>query len=253
MRRFLVDKLEPEEGMIRVHGAEARHMTRVLRMGPGDRIMLMDGSGERLQAVIRSIDGDAVYLEPERPVPSPPPSPVDLTLCTALLKSRAMDYLVQKSSELGVTRIRPFTSGRTVVKLPGERVPARLLHWRDIARNAAKQADRSVPAEVLAPLPFPRLLEDRRGGKAVKVLLWEAEAGRDLKYILRSTGPCPAFDAIIGPEGGFREEEVEKARSAGFLPVSLGRRVLRAETAALTVAAIVQYEWGDLSLPASGA
>jgi 16S rRNA (uracil1498-N3)-methyltransferase len=82
----------------------------------------------------------------------------------------------------------------------------------------------------------------------MKVLFWEGEDSHDLKHLLRSTGPCEVFAAVVGPEGGFRVEEVEEARAAGFAPVSLGRRVLRAETAAITAAAIVQYEWGDLSL-----
>lgn len=243
-----MEKIDPGEGTIRVRGKEARHMSRVLRLGPGDRLILMDGSGRRFQAVIRSAGRDEVQLDLERPLPPPPTTPIELTLCAAVLKSKSMDYLVQKSSELGVTRIQPFTSSRNVAKIPNERVQGRVRRWREIAINAAKQADRSSPAEVSLPVSFARLMEDWAGIHGMKVLFWEGEDSHDLKHLLRSTGPCEVFAAVVGPEGGFRVGEVEEARAAGFAPVSLGRRILRAETAAITAAAIVQYEWGDLSL-----
>jgi len=248
MRRFFVERIEEKDSRIRVAGAEARHMTRVLRMGPGDRLALMDGSGARVQAVIRSAGKDGVLLDVERTLKAPPPSPVAITLCASLIKSRPMDLLIQKASELGVDRIQPFASSRTVVRLPEKRKDGRLRHWQEIARNAAKQADRSVPARVEDPVTFEALLEAWRGSGVPLLLLWEGEETRDLQEVLRGTPSAPALAVVVGPEGGFSESEVAAARTAGFQPVSLGRRILRAETAALTVTALIQYEWGDLSL-----
>jgi len=201
--------------------------------------------------VIRSAGKDGVLLAVERTLEAPHTSPIAITLCPSLIKSRPMDMLIQKVSELGVDRIQPFASSRTVVRLPETRKDGRVRHWREIARNAAKQADRATPARVEEPVSFEELLETWKTREAFRVLLWEGEQARDIKAVLRGADPATALAAIIGPEGGFTEEEVAAARNAGFVPVSLGRRILRAETAALAITALVQYEWGDLSLGAS--
>jgi len=251
MRRFFVERIDPTGDTVRVSGAEARHMTRVLRMGPGDRLVLMDGDGARVQAVIRSAGKDGVVLAVERTLEAPHASPIAITLCPSLIKSRPMDMLIQKVSELGVDRIQPFASSRTVVRLPETRKDGRVRHWREIARNAAKQADRATPARVDDPVGFEELLKGWGQIEAARLLLWEGEETRDLKAVLKGTPPAKTLAAVVGPEGGFTREEVAAARKAGFVPVSLGRRILRAETAALAITALVQYEWGDLSLGTS--
>ncbi|MCF8060967.1 MAG: 16S rRNA (uracil(1498)-N(3))-methyltransferase [Deltaproteobacteria bacterium] len=243
-----MERIQPEEGLVRVTGSEARHMIRVLRMGPGDRLVLMDGLGARYQAVIRTVGRDQADLLLERTLPAPAPSPLEITICPSLLKSRPMDLLIQKSSELGVAAVQPYTSSRSVVHLEGKRLESRLRHWREIARNAAKQADRAVPARVDRPEPFESLLAAWRDRQASRVILWESEEASDLKKFLRGEGRAGAVAAVVGPEGGFHPDEVSAAGEAGFSPVSLGRRILRAETAVLAVATLLQYEWGDLSL-----
>ncbi len=248
MRRFYLERIRPEGGIIRVSGPEARHMARVLRMGQGDRLVLMDGSGARYQAVISSVSQGEVMLMLERSLPVPKTSLVEITLCPSLLKSRAMDFLIQKASELGVAGIHPHTSRRSVVHLEGKRADSRVRHWKEIAVNAAKQADRAVPTRLEGPVSFDELIARWRDRRAPKILLWEAEEASDLKGFLRQGPPADALAVVVGPEGGFHPDEVRAARDAGFSPVSLGRRILRAETAALAVAAVVQYEWGDLSI-----
>ncbi len=248
MRRFMVEHIGPEEGSVRVSGPEARHMTRVLRMGRGDRVVLMDETGARWQAVIQSVGKDEAWLLLERSLPAPEPSPLEITVCPALLKSRPMDLLIQKASELGAARIQPMVSQRSTVQLEGRRLSSRLRHWKEIAKSAAKQADRPTPARVDAPVSLRELVLEWSGRPAARVLLWESEEACDLKGFLRDR-PAPAVAvAVVGPEGGFHAEEVERASRAGFQPVSLGRRVLRAETAAITVTGLLQYEWGDLSV-----
>lgn len=248
MRRFFVPRILPEDGMIRVTGSEAGHMIRVLRMGPGDRLVIMDDAGSRYQAVITSVSQDSALLMLERTLAPPKPSPLEITLCPSLLKSRPMDLLIQKASELGVARIQPHTSRRSVVRLDGKRAESRVRHWKEIAVNAAKQADRVVPARVEAPVAFEKLLDLWRDHDIPGILLWEAEEASDLKWFLGQASPAGGLAVIVGPEGGFHPDEVRAARDSGFSPVSLGRRILRAETAALVVAAVVQYEWGDLSI-----
>ena len=222
-------------------------MTRVLRMGRGDRFILMDGKGARFQAIIVSAGPREVLVTLEKALPQPPPSPVEITLYQALLKSRAMDYVIEKTSELGVNRIFPFSSERTVVRLNREKSANKGRHWRKIAQGAAKQSNRSAPAEVGPLSSFGELVAGCPQENALKVILWEEEGERNLKDLLKAFPPLKKFIGMVGPEGGFSREEVWSAQEAGFASVSLGQRVLRAETAAITMVAVVQYEWGDLS------
>jgi 16S rRNA (uracil1498-N3)-methyltransferase len=223
-------------------------MVKVLRMAPGDRLMLMDGGGARFQAVIQSATRREVTVRLEKPLPSPPPSPVEIILCQALLKSDPMDYLIQKTSELGVDAIFPFFSQRTIVRLEEERFAHRLRHWNEVGRSAAKQSGRIAPALIAAPAGLEALTAKWRTESGLKAILWEGEGKRDLKALLRDSSRTARFIGIIGPEGGFAREEVEMAEKAGFIPVSLGDRILRAETAAMAMVAVVQYEWGDLGI-----
>jgi len=248
LRRFFVKEIEAGDGFCTITGSEAKHITKVLRMRRGDRFILMDGKGARFQAVIESAGRREVLVTLEKPLPQPARSPAEITLCQALLKSRAMDYIVEKTSELGVYRIFPFSSQRTVIRLDEAKFANKVKHWREIAHSAAKQSDRGTPAEIGPLFSFKDLIAKWEGKEALKVILWEEEDTKDLKGLLRKSILSGKFVGIVGPEGGFSREEIGVAREAGFRSVSLGYRVLRAETAAIAMVAIVQYEWGDLSL-----
>ncbi len=247
MRRFFVDRIEERNGLCVITGPEARHMTRVLRMEPGDSLVLMDGGGKRFQARIESVAPKHVQVILQESLPSLPPSPIKITLCQALLKSRPMDYLIQKTSELGVDSIFPFTSKRTVVRLTDERMENKIRHWRQIALNAAKQSGRPAPAEIAAPAPLGELLERWRNEDCLKFILWEQEEAKDLKSLLNQPPWRARVIGVVGPEGGFDRQEIKAALDAGFISISLGQRVLRSETAAAALIAILQYECGDLS------
>ena len=250
MRRFFIDKIEPEDGLLSITGAEANHIIRVVRMDVGDRIILMNTGGARFQAIIKSIKPREVEVFLEKSLPTPPPSPVEIILCQALLKARAMDYLIQKTSELGVNHIFPFSSSRTVISLDGNRIENKLRHWREIAKSAVKQSDRGIPVKISQGLTFRDMTARWKQEDVLKIILWEEEGAQDLKEVLKaSSSYLKKFIGIVGPEGGFNGAEIAAAGEAGFIPVSLGKRVLRAETAAITMVAIVQYERGDLGLP----
>jgi 16S rRNA (uracil1498-N3)-methyltransferase len=231
-----------------ITGSEARHITKALRMGRGDRLILMDGQGARYQSVVESVGAQGVEVRLESPLPSPPPSPVRITLCQALLKTRAMELVIEKTSELGVHSIYPFTSERTVVKLDGFKFENRAKRWRQISHAAATQSDGRAPAEIGTLLSFTDLITEYQKESALKVIFWEDEGGKDLRGLLRESPSTTEAIGVVGPEGGFTREEIRVAKEAGFTSVSLGQRVLRAETAAITMTAIIQYEWGDLSL-----
>jgi 16S rRNA (uracil1498-N3)-methyltransferase len=248
MRRFLVERIEDEAGLFVIKGREAGHIVRVLRMGVGERLILMDRAGKRFEARIKALDQKAVQVLLLRRVPTPPEPPVEIILCQAVLKSQAMDALIQKTSELGVASIHPFTCSRTVIRVAAGPHGQKLRRWQEIADGAAKQADRHWPARVTSCSSFMEIIGLWRTEEATKVILWEQERSADLKQVLRTARPQARFVGVVGPEGGFEPGEIEAAAEAGFLAVSLGERTLRAETAAMTLIALVQYEWGDLSL-----
>ena len=248
MRRFFIDEIKEKDGPLAIVGPEAKHIIRVLRMGRGDRLILMDGKGARFQAVIESAGHKEVLVTLEKPLPRLPSSPAKIILCQALLKSVAMDYVVQKTSELGVHSIFPFSSERTVAKVGKEKFENKVRHWGEIAQNAAKQSDRDIPSEIGPLLCLKDLLEKCKRKDVLKAIMWEEEDAKDLKSILKGPSKLRQFVGIVGPEGGFTREEIRMAKEAGFISISMGHRVLRAETAAITMVAVVQYEWGDLTL-----
>ncbi|MBU2498337.1 MAG: 16S rRNA (uracil(1498)-N(3))-methyltransferase [Proteobacteria bacterium] len=254
MRRFFVEEIRPNQGALLIRGSEAKHITTVLRMQPGDRLILMDRTGARYEAVIESVGRREVQVSLEKALAKPDSSPVEIILCQALIRSRLMDVVVQKTSELGINLIQPFVSEKTVVRPVKERTDKILRHWREIALNSATQSDRSQPADIRPLCNFKEVVEQWRGRDALKIILWEGERGRDLKTLLRSSHAASSVVGAVGPEGGFSREEVELAGRSGFVPVSLGGRTLRSETAAIAMVTILQYEWGDLSVkkPPSG-
>jgi 16S rRNA (uracil1498-N3)-methyltransferase len=157
-----------------------------------------------------------------------------------------MDLIVQKTSELGVDRILPFVSERTIVRPDEPAVANRIRHWREIALSATKQSGRLKPAEIGPLSSFSDLMFRLREEEGVKITLWEDESVENVKSLLRSTRSPRRAVGVIGPEGGFSKEEIQEAKEAGFVSASLGQRILRSETAAVTLVALIQYEWGDL-------
>jgi 16S rRNA (uracil1498-N3)-methyltransferase len=248
LRRFYIEEINLDDKRCVITGSEAKQIIKVLRMTPGDRFILMDGKGSRFETLIESISSREVLVLLENRLPEPPPSPVKITLCQSLLKSRAMDYMIQKTSELGVDCLHPFYSDRTVISFEKDRLANKMRHWHEIGKNSAKQCGRRVPVKIEMPCSFKELTVKCHGERALKAILWEDERSKSFKTLLKSCSPLKHFVGIVGPEGGFTREEIKAAGEAGFEPSSLGDRILRAETAAITMVAVVQYELGDLSL-----
>ena len=252
LRRFLVEDLEIENDFCVIRGREAHHMSRVLRKRKRDAVILLDGKGGRFLAEIQAVSGNAVSMRIKETMASATVPAIEITLCQAVIKSSAMDYLIQKTSELGVARILPFFSSRSVVHLGAERCKKKRHRWKEIAHGAAKQCNRDIPAEIGFPASFEEQLNLAGNTPGPKVILWEKENAEDLKTLLRDQGTPERFTGMVGPEGGFTAEEITRARHAGFVPVSMGSRILRAETAAMVLVTLVQYEWGDLQLLRGG-
>jgi 16S rRNA (uracil1498-N3)-methyltransferase len=222
-----------------------RYLRNVLRLGPGAEVLFFDGTGWEYRGLIDRIDGregTARIIARQR---IPLDIPVRITLVQGLPKGDKMEFIVQKATELGVARIIPFHSSRTIPRRTEERAAKRLDRWRKIAAEAAEQCGRGDVPEIIETLPFTEALNAAGPGQE-KILFWEAERSLSIRDILKGSesGSARDFFLVVGPEGGLSGEEVEIARHAGFLTASLGRLVLRVETAALAILAIFQYECG---------
>ncbi len=245
MRRFFwQNKAEIGQTGI-IAGTDARHIRSVLRMKPGDMLVVFDGLGNEYEAEIRAVSPEKIRVETVKRIHTGKDSPVTITLAQALLKGKKMDTLARHITELGITRWVPFYSERTI-PVPGkEKSSGRLERWRAIVIESLKQCQRSWLTEIGEIVSFEEALEMGRKDD-VKLIFWEEET-RSLREVLDpEPGRRHRVFTVIGSEGGFSEAEIEKAVSLGYQSVSLGPRVLKADTAALSVCTLMQYLFGDM-------
>jgi 16S rRNA (uracil1498-N3)-methyltransferase len=250
-RRFYVLPSGFAPGGLRVTLAqdETRHLRDVLRLGRGDEVFVFDGEGKEYACVVEHVGRDAAALSvSEEVAPARPESPLRLTLAVALLKGEKFDLVAQKATELGVERIVPVVTKLADVRLRDERDTARrTARWRRIALEAAKQSGRARVPTVDAPVTFQALIESAATGDQGLPLLFSERDGRGLvETITQAAGREQRATALVGSEGGWTDEELSQARDAGWSIVTLGGRTLRAETAAITVTALMQHLLGDL-------
>jgi 16S rRNA (uracil1498-N3)-methyltransferase len=245
MRRFFIEKSAIADGVGVIQGELFRHLIAVLRLKVGTPLTLADGQGGEYAGVLTSVEGDRalVALRETIQVASVGTTP-ELTLLQGIPKGERMETILQKGAELGVHRLVPVLTSRAIPRLSGDKAVERVKRWERIAREAARQSRRSDIPEVGAIVSLAEALAGAR--QEVKLLLWEDESEQSLREVLESRA-CPASVAIlVGPEGGFSPDEAEQAMGAGFIPVTLGKRILRTETAGPAVLAILQYVWGDM-------
>ena len=228
-------------------GDEARHLRDVLRLVEGDEVFLFDGAGSEYRCVVSDVErasGRVNVIEEVAPARSE--SPLRLTLAVALLKGEKFDLVVQKATELGVTRIVPVKTARADIRLPDNADAAkRVSRWQRIALEAAKQSGRAFVPQVTAPVTFSTLISDKDLENARRVMFSERSGGR-LSDLEDGAPTDHAMIALVGSEGGWTDEEIAAAGTANWQLVTLGGRTLRAETAAITAAALLQNRFGDL-------
>ncbi len=247
MARFFIARKDIAGSSGVVAGEEFEHLRRVLRLAPGDAVTLFDDEGGEYAAVIREVSEDRARVEVLRSYRPERESFLKLTLALAVIKGEKMDWAVEKATELGVQAIVPFVSTRTVPKLDAGKRQRRRERWQKIALSAVKQSGRTrVPAvDDVADLSS---VVKRAGSDLLKLFFWEQETERTLKQVHASNTDASAAILVVGPEGGFSPAEAALAVEHGFQPVHLGRRVLRAETAAIVTVTLAQFLWGDLSV-----
>ena len=242
-RRFMISSRSICNGYASFNGDIFNHMVRVLRLGTGDGVTLVDEAGVEHSGVIDQVSREwvAVRMETPRQAPVIEEHGTRITICQALPKGEKIDLILQKGTELGVYDFRLFGGCRSVARVRGDQLAAKLERWQRIVAEAARQCNRcSIPAVSW----FPSAAEAAGGtSQELRLLLWEGERKQNLKAALADRG-CPASAIVaIGPEGGFDPLEVQQFLAQGYLPVSLGSRILRTETAAIAISAILQYIW----------
>jgi 16S rRNA (uracil1498-N3)-methyltransferase len=241
LNRVFVDQPLASGGETLLPEAAAYHVVRVLRLRAGAPLVLFDGSGADFRGEIVAIEGERVRVSVGARSAGLRESPLAITLVQAVSRSERMDWTLQKATELGVRRIQPVLSARSVVRLDDQQAARKLRHWQAIVAGACEQCGRSVLPEVRAPLDLARFLAGSpREGQ---------------RLVLSPTGPASLaglastaarVELLIGPEGGLDDAELDAAARAGFAPVRLGPRVLRTETAGIAALAVLQALWGDL-------
>lgn len=242
MKRFFADPSQIEGQQIRIVGPDVEHIRHVLRMRPGDELWVSDGQSREYHCEIHRISPEEVVLqilyvqEPDYELPS------KIYLFQGLPKGDKMELIIQKAVELGACEIIPVATARSVVKLDPKKAARKQERWQEIARNAAKQSRRLLVPRVHAVCDFQEALSY---GESLDVRLvpYELAKGMDeTRKILAEIQKGQSVGVYIGPEGGFAPEEIQQAVQTGMRPVTLGRRILRTETAGMAMLSVLMFQ-----------
>ncbi|MDX3772843.1 16S rRNA (uracil(1498)-N(3))-methyltransferase [Chromatiaceae bacterium AAb-1] len=239
IRIYTASACQPQQ-LCTLEDDAANHVGRVLRMQPGHELTLFNGDGCDYPAVITQADKKQVQVKVLSQQPNPVESPLCIHLGQGISRGDRMDFAIQKAVELGVTEITPLFTERCGVKLDGERLQKRTEQWQKIAVSACEQSGRSIVPVVHPAISLPRWLEQPT--KELKLTLHPRASDT-----IKTLNATQYIRLVIGPEGGFTDQEITQTFTAGFTGIQLGPRVLRTETAALTAISALQLQFGDLA------
>jgi len=245
MHKFFVPKENIKGDTAFIEGDDVKHIIKVLRLQEGEEVSVNNCEGEEYLGEISKTDKRAVEVKLKEKIELNNESPVKTYLYQGLPKSSKMDLIVQKATELGVSEVVPVITGRVVVKSElGEF--KKVDRWQRIALEACKQSKRSLIPAVKTPIEFEQLLENLKDIDLI-VVPYENQEGYGIKHVVKNIDKQVKTAAVvIGPEGGFEEEEIEKLKSLGAHIVTLGPRIFRTETAGFVCVSLLMYEIGDL-------
>lgn len=253
MQRYFVSPQAIRDQQVRITGDDVKHITRVLRLQPGDEVICADGRGNSYLVRLTNLQPDAVVGDMIRKLDEKVESQVNLTLVQGLPKSDKMDLIVQKGTEMGIQRFVPIETERTIVQYDAKKETKRLERWQRIAKEAAEQSHRLVIPELQEVTSFRAWMEREARAYDLLLIAYEAEAEQGMREVLqRYSVDSPhrviprSIAVVIGPEGGLTKEEVDFALKKGARAVTLGPRILRTETAGLVAAAIILYHYGQM-------
>ena len=245
MRRFIIPSQIVDDDAITITGDLFHHITHVLRLKKGARILLVDANGREFVGKISQVGGQQITFTTEETLVAPPvETGLNITLFQGLPKGDRLESILQKCTELGIAEIVPFVAARSVARVQAGSINKKLERWRRIVLEAARQSNRTTVPEISFAGNLTEVLQQAE--HPVKLLLWEEEKAGTLKKLLAGTPPPERIAVLVGPEGGLTDEEVLSAVNCGFISVSLGRRIVRTETAGPTILSILQFNWGDI-------
>lgn len=241
MQHFFVTPSQVDDGLIYIEGSDVNHMKNVLRMRLGEEVAVSDGNNRQYICQVQDYEEERAVLKiiEEKPVDTELPS--HIYLFQGLPKQEKMELIVQKCVELGIYKVVPVAMKRCVVKLDTKKAAKKVERWNGIAESAAKQAGRGFVPEVMPLQSYPEALETAKKLDVILVPYELAEGMEETKKILSSIRPGQSVGIFIGPEGGFEREEVERALEAGGQVVTLGKRILRTETAGLALLSVLMF------------
>ena len=244
MHKFFVQSNNINGDKIYIEGEDVNHILKVLRLRKGEKIQVSDGDGNEYVCEIDANDKKTVYCNIIESYKNMTEPPIKITLFQGIPKAQKLDLIVQKCVEIGVVEIVPVMTKRVVVKTEDRDISNKVERWNRISYEAAKQSDRGIVPNVLNPISFNEAIY-RLKEMDLSIVPYENEEGNGIKALshkknIRSVG------ILIGPEGGFEEEEIKVCMENGIVPVTLGPRILRTETAGFVASALILYEFGDL-------
>lgn len=241
MQQFFAEPSWIRENKIFMQGSDVNHIRNVLRMKPGEDVRVNDGRGKTYLCCISSYEEQTAVLDILKELDSDTELPSRIILFQGLPKGDKMEWIVQKAVELGVYAIVPFAAKRSVVKLDEKKAAKKQARWQLIAKGAAEQSGRGIIPEVSTVRTFAEAL-GMAGDLDVVLIPYELEEGmKETARVLENIECGQSMGIFIGPEGGFEEEEVERAKEAGAYAITLGKRILRTETAGLTTLSVLMY------------
>lgn len=244
MRRFFLDREMILSDKPTLTGPDVKHIRTVLRLKPGEEIFLFDGKGSEYRARITASTPKTIILSVLERFPSISESPVEITIGQGLLKAKKMDRIVRQVTELGIYALIPLLAKRSVPRPRPERWAEKEQRWETIAQESLKQCGRSQMPCLEPPTSFKELVAVSRTHD-LKIIFHEGNPGEESNLYLNDPRDVRSVLALIGPEGGFTPNEVQMALEGGFVCVSLGPRILKADTAVVAVCAVLQYAFGD--------
>lgn len=246
MAKFFIEKQSIVEDSIFITGIDVNHIKNVLRYTEGQEILINDRQGKDYKCIISKMDTDVICAKIKQTLICETEPQIKTTLFQSLIKGEKMDLVIQKSIEIGVTEIVPILTQRCVVKVESDKkLTHKLDRWNKIAESAAKQSKRGIVPKILNPLSFNEAILFAKTHCQRSCIPFENEHTYHLKHFLKSS-TAESIGIFIGPEGGFTEEEISFAKQQQLDCVTLGKRILRSETAGLVVLANIMYEMGDI-------
>lgn len=247
MPRFFAERENIKDTYIIIDNEDVNHISRVLRLGEGDEITVCDGQGFDYKALIREIKSKQIVCDILEKNKSNTEPNIEVILFQGLPKASKMDYIIQKTTELGISKIVPCALSRCVVKLENKKAESKKTErWQKIAQAAAKQSGRGIVPEISMPVSLSEALEQLKKCD-ICFVPYECEEINTLKRVLTSVKEPKTVGFIVGPEGGFDPAEIEKISEAGINTITLGKRILRTETAGEAVLSMIMYEIGDIN------